>query len=71
MKIEEIKERFKDEWVLVEITKTDGLNQPLEGEVIAHSKNKDETNRAMIQNKEKYTHHFYTGKIPEGYVVMF
>ena len=72
MKIEEIKEQFKDEWVLVEIVKEDKSGTPTDVRLISHNKNKEETNKAMIKHKEKYTYHFYTGKIPEkGYAVVF
>lgn len=72
MNIEEIKKKHKDEWVLVEVTKCDELGQPIEGKVIAHSKNRDDTYKAMKKFAEKRTYHFYTGEIPkEGYAVAF
>jgi len=43
MRFEEIRQRFKDEFVLIEVTKTDDDNvEILEGNVLAHSKNRDE-----------------------------
>ena len=43
MKIEEIKKRYKDEWVLVEVLAEDKLREPVEVELIAHSKSRDDT----------------------------
>ena len=51
MKIEEIKEKYKDEWVLIKILKTDELNRPIDGELILHSKNRDEVYAKMKQVK--------------------
>jgi len=43
MRLEEIRQRFKDEFVLIEVTKTDEDNvEILEGNVLAHSTNRDE-----------------------------
>jgi hypothetical protein len=70
--IEEIKRKFKGEWVLVEVLEKDELNQPRKGRVIAHSKNRDDTYDAMTRIKAKYLYHFYTGEIPKkGYAVAF
>ena len=72
MEIEEIKKQFKDEWVLIEVTKIDKQGEPSEGKVIAHSRNRDDTYEAMKQSKSKDIAHFYTGKIPKkGYAVAF
>jgi len=70
--IKEIKKRFKDEWVLIEVMGTDNLNQPRKGKVISHSKNRDDTYEAMKKSRAKHLAHFYTGKIPKkGYAVAF
>ena len=71
MKIEEIKQKYKDEWVLIKVIKTDELNRPIKGELIFHSKNRDEVYAKMKQIKG-HTYTLYTGKIPkEGYAVAF
>jgi hypothetical protein len=71
-KIEEIKKKYKDEWVLVEILEEDELGQPTEVELIAHSKSKDEIYDLLKETKTKYTCQFYTGEIPKkGYAVAF
>ncbi len=72
MKIEEIEQKYKDEWVLIEVTKSNNLGQTIEGNVIAHSKNRDDTYKAMKKTKAKDIAHFYTGEIPKkGYAVSF
>ena len=72
MKIEEIKRRYKDEWVLVELMKEDELDQPIDVELIAHSKSRDEIYDALMETKTKSTYQFYTGEIPKkGYAVAF
>lgn len=43
MRLAEIRQQFKDEFVLIEVTKTDEDNvEILEGNVLAHSPNRDE-----------------------------
>lgn len=72
MRIDYVKKKYKDEWVLVEILKEDELGNPIEVEVLAHSKIRDDTYRALRNAKDKYIYHFYTGEIPkEGYAVAF
>ena len=72
VKIEEIKKRYRDEWVLVEVIEEDELRQPIDVEVIAHSKSRDDTYEAMRKTKAKDIAHFYTGEIPKkGYAVAF
>ena len=72
MKIKEIEKKYKNEWVLIEVTEEDELGQTMEGEVIAHSRNRDDTYVAMKETKAKDTAHFYTGEIPKkGYAVAF
>lgn len=71
MTIEEIKEKYKNQWVLVEVLEEDELQQPLKVNLLAHSKTRDEIYEALKKHPG-YTYHFYTGKIPkEGYVVAF
>ena len=72
MKIEDIKKKYKDEWVLVEVLEEDELGQPIEIELITHSKARDEIYSALKETKTKYTCQFYTGEIPKkGYAVAF
>ncbi|MCL0050757.1 hypothetical protein M1N22_02785 [Dehalococcoidia bacterium] len=71
-KIEEIKKRYSNEWVLVEVIEEDELGQPIDVELVAHSKSRDEIYDALMEMKTKYTYQFYTGDIPKkGYAVAF
>ena len=72
MKIEEIKRKYRDEWVLAEVIEEDESGQPTEVKLIAHSKSRDDTYEAMRKTKAKDIAHFYTGEIPKkGYAVAF
>ena len=54
MKIEEIKRRYKDEWVLVELMKEDELDQPIDVELMAHSKSRDEIYEALMETNSQW-----------------
>ncbi len=72
MNINEVKKKYKDEWVVAEILKEDELGTPIKVKVLAHSKSRDVTYKALREAKDKYTYHFYTGEIPKkGYAVAF
>ena len=47
MKLKEVEEKYRDEWVLAEVLKEDESGEPTEVKVIAHSKNRDDTYDAM------------------------
>ena len=70
MKMEEIRKHYRDEWVLIEYTKLDDDLNVIEGEVIAHSPNKDEIYREIINTKGKDVAIEYLGEIPEDLAVM-
>ena len=42
VKVEEIKKKYREEWVLAEVIEEDEFGQPTEVELIAHSKARDE-----------------------------
>jgi hypothetical protein len=72
MKLETIKRKYKDEWIVAEILKEDKDGNPIDAKVLAHSKSREETYEALKKDKDKYTYHFYTGDIPKkGYAVAF
>lgn len=71
MRIDALKQKYKDEWLLIQVKKTDELNQPIDGELIAHSKSRDEI-YARMKKVRGHTYTLYTGRIPEkGYAVAF
>ena len=71
MKIAELKKKYRDEWLLIRVTTVDRLDQPIEGDLLAQSKNRDEIYDAQLkQGADLYI--TYTGKMPEkGYAVAF
>lgn len=70
MKMEEIRRRYRDEWVLIEYTKLDDELNVIEGEVIAHSPNREEIYRELLKTKGKDVAIEYLGKVPEDLAVM-
>ncbi len=70
MKWKEIIEKFKDEWVLIEVKEVDESYSLKEGKVIAHSKDKSEIYEQLLKLKEKNLYIEYTGKIPEDLAVV-
>lgn len=71
MEIEKIKKKYKDEWLLIKIKVTDEKDQPLEGKVLLHSKNRDEVYEAQKDLKEDL-YITYSGDLPKkGFAVAF
>ncbi len=70
MKWEEIKNAFKDQWVLTKVDKVDASLNIVEGEVLAHSKDKDEVYKKLLQIRPKEFPVEYTGVIPEDLAVV-
>jgi hypothetical protein len=71
MNIEELKKRYKDEWLLIKITVTDEQDRPIEGEILLHSKNRDEIYEAQ-KNIKDYLYIAYSGEMPKkGFAVAF
>ena len=71
MNIEELKKRYKDEWLLIRITVADDQELPVEGEVLLHSKNRDEIYDAQ-KNLRDYLYITYSGEMPKkGFAVAF
>lgn len=69
--LQEIHQRFKDEWVLVHVLEEDALSQPLTGIVVAHSPDREEIYAAQCRLRGDFAI-FYTGEIPKkGYAVAF
>lgn len=72
MRLDAVRKRFKNEWVLVEVLDEDKLGNPEEVRVIAHSKDRDSLYAALRKTSSKYTYQFYTGALPKkGYAVAF
>lgn len=70
MKWKEIVEEFKEEWVLIYVKEVDESFNIKEGDVIAHSKDKEEIYKKLLEIKPKSFSIEYTGKIPEDLAVV-
>ena len=70
MKWKDIKNKFKNQWVLIEVEKVDESFNPLEGEVLAHSKDKDEIYQKFLKIRPKEFSIEYTGEVPEDLAVV-
>ena len=70
MKWKDIKNKFKNQWVLIEVEKVDESFNPLEGEVLAHSKDKDEIYQKLLKIKPKEFSIEFTGEVPEDLAVV-
>lgn len=65
-----IKKSFKNEWVLIEVKKVDINFNLIEGKVLAHSKDKDEIYKRLLEIKPAKFMLEYTGKIPENLAIV-
>ena len=75
LSIQEIEDRYPNEWVLVDVTKADKLQGPILGRVLAHSHRRRalvEINRAFCEHDPRnMSYVFFAGPIaPEGYTVI-
>ena len=75
LSIPEIESRYPNEWVILEVTKSDKIRGPLFGCVLYHSRNRRdlvEVNRGFCErNPRKMTYVFFAGPVaPEGYTVI-
>ena len=70
MKWKDIKRAFRDQWVLIEVGKVDQRLNIVEGQVLAHSKDKDEVYKKLLEIRPKEFSIEYTGVIPEDLAVV-
>jgi hypothetical protein len=68
---EEIRKRYAREWVLIEYQQLDERLNVVEGDVVAHSPEKEEIYRHLLQTKGKNIAIEYTGEFPQDLAVMF
>jgi hypothetical protein len=67
----EIRDRYPREWVLIADTESDDLWNVIRGEVLAHSPQPEEIDRALTKFKEVRSISIeYTGPIPDEYSVL-
>lgn len=68
--IDEIRERFDSEWILVEDPQLDESFDVLAGRVLAHSKDRDEVYQKAVELRPKRSAFLYLGGIPDGTAVV-
>ena len=69
-RIENIKNKIKDEWILIEVTKVNKYNYPVEGRLLVHTKDRDEIWRFARKYKGDLLIEFSGEPITEGKVAM-
>jgi hypothetical protein len=70
MKMEEIEKKYQGEWVLIEYIKLNDDLSVIEGEVIAHSVDKDLIYKEQLRHKNKKLSIEYLGTVPQDWAVM-
>lgn len=65
-----MKDRYYGEWLLIAYTEIDEDMNAIEGEVLAHSPNRDEVYRAISSRGGRAVAIEYVGDLPEDYAVM-
>ncbi len=65
MTFEEIKQQFPEEWVLIDFTQLDEELKVVEGEVIAHSPNKEAIYKKLLELENEKIAIEFTGEMPE------
>jgi hypothetical protein len=71
MRLDDIRKKYRNEWVLIEFSKIGKDLEVKEGKVIAHASNKEEIYRALLQTRGKNVSIEYCGEMPQDLVVMF
>lgn len=61
----EIESRFEGEWILVKDPEVDDYLQVVRGEVVCHSKDRDEVYQKAVELRLKSSAFLYTGKVPD------
>jgi len=70
-RIEDLVKEYKDEWLLIKVIEIDELDRTIKGELILHSKNRDEIYEEQKKMKNDL-YITYAGEIPQkGYAVAF
>jgi hypothetical protein len=70
MTLAEIQSRFDSEWVLVADPEVDEQMQVVQGDVVFHSKSRDEFDRKLIELRLPSSAILYTGRMPENTAIV-
>jgi len=70
MTVQEMREQFDAEWVLIEDPQTNEALEVLSGKVLCHSKDRDEVDRRMVALRPKRFATLFTGEMPEDTAIV-
>ena len=68
--IGEMESRFESEWILVGDPELDEHLRVLRGEVLCHSKDRDEVYRKAIELRPQHAAFLFTGTIPDDMAIL-
>ena len=67
----EIRQQYAGQWVLIEYQQLDEQLNVVEGEVVAHSPEKEEIYRHLLKTRGKNIAIEYAGEFPQDLAVLF
>jgi hypothetical protein len=70
LSISEIKERYDSDWVLIGNPETDENLNIKQGEILWHSKDRDEVYRKAREMRPVHSAILFTGKLPDNVAVI-
>jgi len=70
VKVEDLKKRYPDEWILIAVEKRDAQGVPIEGRILAHG-HEAEPLWDEIAERQGQFYIFYTGEILKDTAVIF
>jgi hypothetical protein len=70
LSMETIRDRYRGEWVLIAYTELDDQMQVVRGEVLAHSHDRDEIYRRLLEFKGRQLAVEYVGEVPKDLAVL-
>jgi hypothetical protein len=68
--VDEIQARFNSEWVLIGDPVTDETHHVLSGRVLAHSRDRDEVDRRLLELRPRRFATWFTGQVPKDAAIV-
>ena len=68
--VSEIEQRYRDEWILLADPEADDHLKVLRGQVVAHSRDRDEVDRTAVALRLPHSAFLYTGTVPDDVVII-
>lgn len=70
LSVRQIEARYPSQWILLKDPVVDKHLRVLKGEVVCHSKDRDEVDRQAIELRLKHSAFLYTGKMPKDAAIV-